>query len=459
MLLREMFDDIKFESNEESYLRDYFSIESEQEYAQSLLTYYSMETATLAYNNVELAFSAESLRDKISFHKSRLIILFKQVINELIRMVIEFFSIGTTQKKIMLMISKQLEEALKSLRNTLQHRLDSKGYYNFEDKSIEIRDTSDTILKPIVYLSLIGSVLNLDISKMIVDQYNKLLNNRPVKLNWRFFDIPSAKNDTVEIDKIYNALTKLGGCYGKISVILQMFSPEFIPSFTTRYIEDGISTTAAETDIGSEPSNSTVSLEGFKSLLGEKNPDSLSNYYRKITTVLGLPDITDSKIKSDHVTLYLSGLTEENFKNMFSTDSITTMKERADNISDSINDFLEEVQNPDEITIDSASTFQIYCKDLPNASKELAKLFKSIDYKKEMDRIRKDLDDVQKKINSIDPDTFEAMEEDINIMKYITAVTYQYNIAKSILHRYIRTAIKSVDNGITDMKKVEASIA
>ena len=76
-----------------------------------------------------------------------------------------------------------------------------------------------------------------------------------------------------------------------------------------------------------------------------------------------------------------------------------------------------------------------------------------------MDRIRKDLDDVQKKINSINPDTFEAMEEDINIMKFITAVTYQYNIAKSILHRYIRTAIKSVDNGITDMKKVEASIA
>lgn len=459
MLLREMFDDIKFESNEESYLRDYFSIESEQEYAQSLLTYYSMEIATLAYNNVELAFSTESLRDKISFHKSRLIILFKQVINELIRMVIEFFSIGTTQKKIMLMISKQLEEAIKSLRNTLQHRLDNKGYYNFEDKSVEIRDTSDTILKPIVYLSLIGSVLNLDVSKMIVDQYNKFLNNRPVKLNWKFFDIPSSKNDTVEIDKIYNALTKLGGCYGKISVILQMFSPEFIPSFTTRYIEDGISTVAVETDIGSEPSNSTVSLEGFKSLLGEKNPDSLSNYYRKITTVLGLPDITDSKIKNEHVTLYLSGLTEENFKNMFSTDSISTMKERAENISDSINDFLDEVQNPDEITIDSASTFQIYCKDLPNASKELAKLFKSIDYKKEMDRIRKDLDDVQKKINSINPDTFEAMEEDINIMKFITAVTYQYNIAKSILHRYIRTAIKSVDNGITDMKKVEASIA
>lgn len=454
-----MFDDIKFESNEESYLRDYFSIESEQEYAQSLLTYYSMEIATLAYNNVELAFSTESLRDKISFHKSRLIILFKQVINELIRMVIEFFSIGTTQKKIMLMISKQLEEAIKSLRNTLQHRLDNKGYYNFEDKSVEIRDTSDTILKPIVYLSLIGSVLNLDVSKMIVDQYNKFLNNRPVKLNWKFFDIPSSKNDTVEIDKIYNALTKLGGCYGKISVILQMFSPEFIPSFTTRYIEDGISTVAVETDIGSEPSNSTVSLEGFKSLLGEKNPDSLSNYYRKITTVLGLPDITDSKIKNEHVTLYLSGLTEENFKNMFSTDSISTMKERAENISDSINDFLDEVQNPDEITIDSASTFQIYCKDLPNASKELAKLFKSIDYKKEMDRIRKDLDDVQKKINSINPDTFEAMEEDINIMKFITAVTYQYNIAKSILHRYIRTAIKSVDNGITDMKKVEASIA
>ena len=459
MLLREMFDDIKFESNEESYLRDYFSIESEQEYAQSLLTYYSMEIATLAYNNVELAFSTESLRDKISFHKSRLIILFKQVINELIRMVIEFFSIGTTQKKIMLMISKQLEEAIKSLRNTLQHRLDNKGYYNFEDKSVEIRDTSDTILKPIVYLSLIGSVLNLDVSKMIVDQYNKFLNNRPVKLNWKFCDIPSSKNDTVEIDKIYNALTKLGGCYGKISVILQMFSPEFIPSFTTRYIEDGISTVAVETDIGSEPSNSTVSLEGFKSLLGEKNPDSLSNYYRKITTVLGLPDITDSKIKNEHVTLYLSGLTEENFKNMFSTDSISTMKERAENISDSINDFLDEVQNPDEITIDSASTFQIYCKDLPNASKELAKLFKSIDYKKEMDRIRKDLDDVQKKINSINPDTFEAMEEDINIMKFITAVTYQYNIAKSILHRYIRTAIKSVDNGITDMKKVEASIA
>lgn len=459
MVLREMFDDISLESNEELFLSEYFSIESEQEYAQSLLTYYSMETATLAYNNVELAFSAESLRDKISFHKSRILILFKQVINELIRMVIEFFSIGTTQKKIMLMISKQLEEALKSLRNTLQNRLDSKGYYNFEDKSVDIRDTSDTILKPIVYLSLIGSVLNLDISKMILDQYNKLLNGRPVKLNWRFFDIPSSKGDTTEIDKIYNALTKLGGCHGKIMVILQMFSSEFIPSFTTQYIEDGISTKAIDTDIGNEPSNATVSLDGFKTLLAEKNPDSLSSYYRKITTVLNLPDITDSKIKNDHVTLYLSGLTEENFKNMFTLDSISSMKERADNISESINDFLDELKNPDEITIDSASNFQIYCKELPNAAKELAKLFKSIDYKKEMDRIRKDLDEVQKKINSIDPDTFELMEDEINIMKYITAVTYQYNIAKSILHRYIRSAIKSVDNGITDMKKVEASIA
>lgn len=454
----EMFKDVEETSmNEVEYLNELFAIESEEDFNESLRTYYLFEKGTLDYENVTLSFSAENLRDKISFHKSRIMILIKQLISKLIEMVIDFFSIGTTQKKIMLMISKQLDEALKSLNKTLSERLNTKGYFKFEDKNVEIRDTSETILKPVVYLLLIGSVLNLDVTKMIEAQQNRLLNNKNVNASWNTYRVAVNMGLTGDVDKIQSGLIKLGGAYGKIGVILQMFSDKFIPAFTETYLEDVIDTKNLATNHGDDKATAMISLEGFKSVLSG-SPDKLSSYYHNLTKALGITDVTDSDIKTNHV-IYYNLFQESKFESIFSETTIAQMKETAEETLEGVNSFFESHTDVDTITIDSSSTFFAYCKYVPQSSREMAKLFKSLDYKKEMEKIRKNLTEAQKKINSVNGDLFEVMEGEMNITKFITTVTYQYTTAKSILNKYLRIAIKAVDNGITDLKKVEAAIA
>lgn len=445
--------------NEELYLKEYFSIESEVDYMNDLLSIYTLENASLAYQNVELLFSTENLRDKISFHKSRLLILFKQCISELIRIVIEFFTVGTTQKKVMLMIYKQISAAMKSLDKTFQNRITRDGYYKFEDHPVEIRSTESTLCMPTILLSLIGSVLNLNLEQ-ILRKNRETLFIKYSKIPLGVFSTANTSNRMSSSTKIFDALVKLGGVHAKVAVILQMFSKGFIPTFTDKVLNRVI--VKGNGGQGTDPATLTVSYDKFKDLIKENNPSELAVYYRGLADCLGIDDITNTEYDFNTFTLWdiHAGLIEDRFMKVFKIDRIGSMKSTADEIlegvEDAINDILKEGE---EIIIDSSDMYKGFCKTLPEYSKALASLFKTLDYKKEMEKIRKDLDDVNKKINSLDGDLFEELDGEINLMKYITAVTYQYNVSKTILYKYIKIAIKYIDNGITDLKKVEASLA
>lgn len=478
------------EDDSEEYLQELFDIESQ---IDELMEYRQYQKLNMIECNVDYLdlikhhSSGESLKDVITFNKSRIIIMIKQFIADLIQMIMEFFQIGFVQKKILLKIHKQIKQYRLDLIKRFTERLETKGYYDFSDKPIEVYDPVRTLFRPIEAMISVGVVLNLNLKPTINYVQRNYSNNGLAGPNGMFREgflhsNPKIKKD---MEKVFDAMKDLMVVAAKAEFTNVSLSHPSILSIANEASEE-LKRSIPELGLNDIFFNERISIDRIKqlrkqypevdfpidfkkmtSLTSAPQDLNVSEFFSKIAATIGCKDYTDYDKGYDSGYIFrklLSSPGSSPNKGSFLFELFDTnnglrdkIKEESDQCLEMAEDIRDGLKDIDETDIDSTNAFEIYLFNL-QASEQLANSCKNLNFKKSLDEMKKIIDKAQKTIYAVDPDFLANLEEKYSITGAITAISYQYNISKTILNKFIKVAANMIDTGITDIKKVESII-
>lgn len=436
------------------YLQNYFSIEREIDKIKDEVCYHSINISMYNYalisEDYNSVISTEAISDVISLHKSKILIFIKKCISELIKIILEFFGLTTNNKKIFLMMSKNFDKYRKSLVETFTERNERKGPYNFSEKPITIRNPYSSIYRPVQILSYLTLGITADIGSISeLTTKNKISNlpelqfSQPGELEVLSKNL--ANLYAVSIKAIYIIAMMISADVFLIDDSLKGYA-KFSSIDQNVIIDDPFVVTGI--DSFKEVTLSDEKIKSFiENLLAKFGLDMSAKDY-SIKKILGI--IKESNVDTNSLSIIDSWYREDKselFKNMNEVGASL------------IQDTLEDLKDIDEIDIESPEMFELICINGLISSKKLADIYKNIDVSKELDKMKKALDKVNKYVGTLDDLQLSVLNSIYNINKYITATTYMYNICKSNLNKFIKEMIRLVDNGLTDIKKLEATIA
>ena len=466
-----------------AYLETLFELESIEEDIVTYLHYQKMNSVSCTVDFLELMkehTSGESLKDVVTFNKSRIIIMIKQFISDLIQIIMEFFQIGFIQKKIMMKIFKQIKAYTKSLVSTFSERTRNKGAYDFSDKPIEIRNPNMSLMKPIAAMALIAVVVKANTSAIIAKvqkRYSNMGKNSPIGSKLREPFLSSDPKRVRDMEKVFEALVSLAGVSAKSSLTSALLTDEGLTRLSEEVAKDNngqlqeaflddseesISKFVSKVNNGAEV---TTIPERLAALLNSNvAEEDMGLFYGKLASALNVTDYTDSS--KEYTANYSQiGILAGNsmidkgssFFDLFNEGTLDALKDQAREAQERLDDIISSLNDIETIELGTMSDFGIYLMQL-KCCESIAEHFKTVDYKKSMDVVKKELDKAQKTIYGTNVELLDYLENNIHITKYITTISYQYNTSKTILNRFIRATVSIIDNGITDIKKVEASI-
>ncbi|MGL5314511.1 MAG: hypothetical protein ACRC92_14775 [Peptostreptococcaceae bacterium] len=366
-------------------------------------------------------YSTEDLKDYITLNKDRLMIFIKKLISELIKVVLEFFGIQTTGKKLFMVLKKQLKDRLKSLKETLAKRNESGKVIDWDKFSVEIRDPFKSFFVPLDMLLMSMDYINkagsdgdakLVIGKIVADTVNTI--NSPSS-NGVTINGTSAQGILEDVLSVaINAL--ISDClisetgYNTLQTIYKAASlqPNFDPN-DPKFLSVAFHTY----------SNNDASTKTIVSMINQSNPF-----------------LTAQQVKS------LSTLTSDVQKNM---------AER----SSEIRDFFDDIET---IELETADALTAYIKYYEQMEDQLTKA-SSVDIGKVLKDQKKKLDNARKLFNKLSDVEVNYFNERIGLFDIITNITSMFLEAKSNLLLLTKKATILADNALTDMLKVEAALS
>lgn len=475
----------KFEYSEEEYIKDMIAMESEEDSYIDLKKTLNFEISCIEREMLDMygeMMSTESLKDRLTYQKSRLVMFLKSLLKELIKMILDFFSFGMSQKKIMLMLSKDIEKSIGYLIDRYSERIETKGIYDFEEKPISIRNTVNTILNPVVLLSIMSIVLKTDVSKLVeTNMKGNVVDQELLNSNDRIaLILKQNPNLSKEIEDLFGSIKTLVESVTKINLILSIMTLKktFLVITDERKLGDNslvfytreLSEQTKENKIVTKEQVSNmnigekiiVSITGLNlALSGELSLEELNEvFYIPLCKILGVELPADdpstfSKL-NEYLRIFFEQTKQSKYIEAFEESNINNLKKVADVANDNLNENLDTLTEYGEVDINSDESFMYHCIGAPKIAAGISRGFRNINIGKTFDEMKRAMDKASKKLTSSSSEALEILESIFNITKFIAVSTYLYQSTRSISNAYLRTSLKSIDNGLTDLKKVES---
>lgn len=436
------------------YLQSLFSIEKEIDQIRDEITYHSINISMYNYSLISedysTIFSTESIKDVISLHKNKILIFIKKCISELITIILEFFGLTTNNKKIFLMMGKTLDKYKKSLVKTFTDRNERKGPYNFSENPITLRNPYTLIQRSLSILSFLTLGVTADI-----DTIGALTINNKSKTE------PSLQFTTpAEVEAFYKNLSILYAVTIKafyITVVM-MSAESFI-------IDSGFVGLKYYSNIENNviAKNPEIIQREDTFTATAKSDEGVKKFIEHLLGAFGVNMKSDANDTLKQIVEIIQGDTNSNkeytiLDSWYKDDKTEKFKNVIDASGSVIKETLETLRDASDFEVNSNEAFEAIINILTK-SKDLANLYKNINVSKELDKMKKALDKVNKYFGTLDELKLSAANDVYHMNSYIIVTTYMYNVAKSNLNKFIREMLRSIDSGLTEVKKLEATIA